>query len=165
MIPLGISQAAGVLVGNAVGRGDSAGARRGAGAALAVGTAWMCVTAAIFTFAPRSVAGLLTDEPDALALAATLVPLAGIFQIPDGIQIVSAGILRGVADVWWPFVLNFIAFWVLSLPFGWWLTFRQDAGPRGLWWGLVAGLTVASVLLTVRVLLRLRGELARTTVD
>ena len=80
-------------------------------------------------------------------------------------EALSAGILRGVADVWAPFALNFVAFWALSLPFGWWLTFRQDAGPRGLWWGLVAGLSVAAVLLTARVVRRLAGEIRRTTVE
>ncbi len=132
---------------------------------MAIGTGWMCCTAVLFTVAPGTVAGLLTDEADALAIAVTLVPLAGLFQIPDGIQIVAGGILRGVADVWIPFALNFVAFWVLSLPIGWWLTFRADAGPRGLWWGLVAGLTVAAVLLTARVLRKLAGDVQRTSVE
>jgi len=165
MVPLGISQAAGVLVGNAVGRGDSAGARRAAGAALGVGTTWMCCTAGLFLTFPHLAGRLFTDEPEVLAIAATLIPLAGLFQIPDGIQVVAGGILRGVADVWAPFALNFVAFWALSLPFGWWLTFRQDAGPRGLWWGLVAGLSVAAILLTARVVRRLAGEIERTSVE
>jgi MATE family multidrug resistance protein len=165
MVPLGVSQAAGVLVGNAVGRGDAGGARRAAGAAMGVGTAWMCCTATVLLAAPGLLAGLLTNEPDALAIAVTLVPLAGMFQIPDGIQVVSGGILRGIADVWVPFALNFVAFWMLSLPLGYWLTFHEELGPRGLWWGLVAGLTIAAVLLTARVLRKLSGEIERTVVE
>lgn len=165
MVPLGISQAAGVLVGNAVGRADVAAARRAAGAALVTGTAWMCGTAALFLAFPAGVARLLTNEPEVIAIAATLVPLAGVFQIPDGIQVVSGGILRGVADVRVPFVVNLLAFWVVSLPFGWWLAFRAEAGPPGLWWGLVAGLGIAAVLLSARAAGRLSRDVARTTLD
>ena len=165
MIPLGISQAAGVLVGNAVGRQDTPGARRSAGAAMIVGTAWMCGTAALFVSFPEAVARVLTNEPDVIAVAVTLVPLAGLFQVPDGIQVVSGGILRGIADVRVPFGINLIAFWMVSLPLGWWLTFRADWGPRGLWWGLVGGLTIAALLLTARALMKLSRDVARTVVD
>jgi MATE family multidrug resistance protein len=165
MVPLGVSQAAGVLVGNAIGSEDTPGARRAAGASMIVGTAWMCLTAALFMAFPEAVARVLTDEPEVIAIAVTLVPLAGVFQVPDGIQVVAGGILRGIADVRVPFGINLVAFWVVSLPFGWWLTFRQDAGPAGLWWGLVGGLGVAAVLLTVRAVVKLSQDVARTVVD
>lgn len=165
MVPLGVSQAAGVLVGNAVGRGDVPGARRSAGAAMVLGTAWMCATGATFLSFPEPLARVMTNEPAVIAVAVTLLPLAGLFQVPDGIQVVASGILRGIADVAVPFVVNLIAFWVVSLPFGWWLTFRADAGPPGLWWGLVAGLGVAAVLLTLRALRKLSRDVTRTSVD
>src|SRR5262249_60892610 len=94
-----------------------------------------------------------------------LIPLAGVFQVFDGIQVVSIGILRGVADTRWPMIVNILGFWLIGLPVSVWLGFRTAAGPRGLWWGLVVGLAIVAALLLMRARQRLRGELARLQID
>jgi MATE family multidrug resistance protein len=161
MVPLGVSAAAAVRVGHAVGAGDGPRARRAAAAATAVGVGFMACTAALMLAAPHALAALYTDDARVLALAAALIPVAGVFQVFDGLQVVSLGILRGAGDTRVPAVANVVGFWLLGLPLGAWLAFRAGAGPRGLWWGLVAGLATTGLANAARVRAKLRGPVAR----
>lgn len=161
MVPLGVSAAAAVLVGHAVGRDDPLGARRAAGAALLCGTAFMSCSAAVFLLMPATLAAGYTNDPAVRAVAIGLLPLAGIFQLFDGWQVVSIGILRGVADTRSPMIVNVLGFWLVGLPVGAWLAFRADLGPAGLWWGLVVGLGLVGLILLDRVRRRLGRELRR----
>jgi multidrug resistance protein, MATE family len=165
MVPLGISAAAAVLVGRAVGAGDAARARRAAGAALLLGTGFMGLSALTFLAVPTLLAGVYTEERAVIAIAASLLPIAGVFQLFDGWQVVSIGVLRGVGDTRTPFLMNILGFWVLGLPLSWALCFRMGLGARGLWWGLVLGLAVVALLLLYRVRTRLGRALARVVVD
>ena len=161
MIPLGISQAAAILVGRAVGRGDPAGARRSAGGAVLVCCLVMMATAAVFLGLPGVLAGQFTTEARVAAVAAGLIPVAGMFQLFDGLQVVCTGALRGVADTLRPMIYNMLGFWLFGMPLSLWLGFRADMGPEGLWWGLAAGLGAVAVLLLGRTWIRLRGPLER----
>jgi len=96
MVPLGVGAAAAVVVGQAVGREDPADARRAALASLAIGVSFMVMSAAVMLLIPGRLAGLYTDLPAVRALAATLIPIAGAFQVFDGTQVASAGALRGL---------------------------------------------------------------------
>ena len=165
MVPLGVSAAATVLVGRAVGRGDEPGVRRAARASLTVGTAFMACTAVLFLFAPGLLAGLYSRDAAVLGLAAALIPLAGVFQVFDGIQAVSSGILRGLADTRTPMLIGLLGFWVVGLPISLWLGFRTSLGAVGLWWGLVAGLAAVALLLLIRVRVRLGRALHRVVID
>jgi len=165
MVPLGVSSAAAVLVGHGIGRGDPGAARRAAASALTLGVGFMAGAAALFLAAPRALAALYTDQPAVLALATSLIPIAGVFQVFDGLQVVSAGILRGVGDTRAPLVVNLVGFWAIGLPVSIALGFGTPAGPKGLWWGLVAGLAAVGTVLLVRVRHRLRGELRRVLID
>jgi multidrug resistance protein, MATE family len=165
MVPLGVSAAAAVLVGQAVGRGDDGAARRSAGAALICGTAFMTASALVFMSVPALLAGIYTSDPGVAAIAAVLIPIAAIFQLFDGWQVVSIGVLRGVGDTRTPMVVNVLGFWLLGIPISIWLGFRTDYGPEGLWLGLVAGLIVVSVILLARVRRRLHRSLRRVHVD
>jgi MATE family multidrug resistance protein len=98
MVPLGVSSAAAVIVGHAVGTGDPAAVRRAMAAALLVGAGFMSATAVILIGAPQWLAGIYTHDPAVVALAATLLPIAGVFQVFDGLQVVSIGLLRGLGD-------------------------------------------------------------------
>lgn len=89
-------------------------------------------------------AGLMTHDPEVQAAAARLVFIAGFFQLADGAQVVLAGALRGAGRTRYAFVANVLAHYGLGLPLGLWLTYRQQMGPEGLWWGLTAGLTVVA---------------------
>jgi MATE family multidrug resistance protein len=161
MVPLGISAAAAVLVGNAVGRGDAPGARRSARSALLCGAGFMCVTALVFLLLPGFLAGLYTTDAAVLTIAITLLPIAGVFQVFDGLQAVGAGVLRGLGDTRAPMIINILGFWLLGMPVSIYLGFSAGLGPRGLWWGFVAGLGAVAVLLLYRIRKRLRLPLAR----
>ena len=161
MIPLGISQAAAILVGRAVGRGDPGAARRSAGGAVLVCCLVMAATAAVFLGLPGFLADQFTTETRVAAVAAALIPVAGMFQLFDGLQVVCTGALRGVADTMRPMIYNMLGFWVFGMPLSLWLGFRLEMGPVGLWWGLAAGLGAVAVLLMGRMWIRLRGSLER----
>jgi MATE family multidrug resistance protein len=165
MVPLGVSGAAAVLVGHAVGRGDATGARRAAAAGLAIGLLFMALSTTAMLASPRTIARIYTDQPTVLAVAASLIPLAGVFQVFDGLQVVSIGILRGLADTRGPMIINVVGFWLVGLPVSAWLGFRTSLGPRGLWWGLVAGLAVVALVLLARVRARFAGEVVRIVID
>jgi MATE family multidrug resistance protein len=165
MVPLGTAGAAAVLVGRAIGRGDEDGARREASAALACGVAFMSCTALTFLTAPHFLAGLFTRDTAVLAVAVLLIPIAGVFQVFDGVQVVAAGVLRGVGDTRVPMLINFVGYFVLGLPIGAWLTFGAGLGAQGMWWGLVAGLVAVSSALAARVQRRLGGPLHRLVID
>src|SRR6185369_8446456 len=98
MVPLGVSSAAAVIVGHAVGSGDPGGVRRATVASLALGAAFMLCTAAVFITAPQLLAGMYSHDLAVVEVAATLLPLAGLFQVFDGLQVVSLGLLRGLGD-------------------------------------------------------------------
>jgi MATE family multidrug resistance protein len=165
MVPLGVGAAASVLVGRAVGRGDSDDARRAAGAALLTGSAFMATCAVIMLALPSPLASVYTANAPVLAVAATLIPLAGLFQVFDGIQVVSMGALRGLGDTRGPMLISLLGFWLVGLPVSIYLGFEAGAGPVGIWWGLVAGLAAVALLLLVRVRRRFRGHLERIMID
>jgi MATE family multidrug resistance protein len=163
MVPLGVSAAAAVLVGHAIGRGDAEGARREAGAALACGAGFMSVTALILITMPHLLARVFTADAAILGAAAALIPIAGVFQVFDGIQGVSSGILRGAGDTRVPMWSNLAGYFAIGLPLGAWLAFRMGLAAPGIWWGLVAGLAAVAALLGWRVHVIIGGPLSRTT--
>jgi MATE family multidrug resistance protein len=165
MVPLGVGDAASVLVGQAVGRGDPGGTRGAARAALATGAAFMAATAALFLMFPGPLARLYSRDLDVIAIAAALIPIAGVFQVFDGLQAVAAGVLRGVGDTRGPMLINLLGYWVLGLPLSVCLGFVADLGPVGLWWGLVLGLGVVAISLLIRVRNRLARTHSRVVID
>jgi multidrug resistance protein, MATE family len=165
MMPLGIGAASAVLVGQAIGREDAAGARRAATSAIGVGLFVSTVTSVIFLSMPRLLASAYVTEPAVVSLAATLIPLAGVFQLVDGLQAVAGGALRGAADTHAAMLANILGFWAVGLPLGLYLSFRRGMGPTGLWWGLVAGLAAVALVLLLRLYQRFSGDLVRVHVD
>ena len=161
MVPLGVSGAAATRVGNAIGRRDMSAARLAAAACLLLGAGVMLVFAAAFALLPRPLAHLYTEDSSVLAMTAVLLPIAAAFQVFDGIQVVSAGILRGAADTTYPAGLALVGFWAIGLPAGWILAFNAGQGPRGLWWGATAALAAVALLLVARIAHRFRGTIAR----
>jgi MATE family multidrug resistance protein len=165
MVPLGVSTASAIQVGRAIGEGDGLKARRAASSGLIIGAGFMSLMAALFIGAPRLLAGAYTSVEEVLTLAVALIPIAGCFQIVDGLQVVSAGILRGAGDTRAPLVVNIVGFWLVGLPTSLMLAFRLGFGPRGLWWGLVVGLFAVAVFLLSRVAWKFRGSIARVVID
>jgi multidrug resistance protein, MATE family len=165
MVPLGLGMAASVRVGWAVGRGDASALRRSAGAALVAGAGVMTCFMLLFLLLPGVLAGSLTTHPEVLAMASTLIPIAGVFQIGDGLQVVAIGCLRGLGDVRSPVIANVVGFWVVGLPLGCWFAFGLEWGPAGLWWGLVLGLFVVAAGLLVVLRWRLLERRERLAVE
>jgi MATE family multidrug resistance protein len=165
MVPLGVGDAASVLVGQAVGRGDPGGTRGAARAALACGATFMATTAGLFLLFPEPLARLYSRDLEVVAIAAALIPIAGVFQVFDGLQVVAAGILRGVGDTRGPMLINLLGYWVLGLPLSVYLGFVAGRGPVGLWWGLVLGLGVVAISLLIRVRIRLARTHSRVVID
>ena len=120
----------------------------------------LCAAVAMLAV-PRAIAAAYTNQPLVVSIAASLIPIAGMFQLFDGIQAVSAGVLRGLGDTRGPFVINLAGFWLCGFPVSVLLAFGTPLRAMGLWWGLAAGLAVVAALLLLRVRSRLRGALAR----
>lgn len=150
MVPLGVAQAGGVRVGQAIGRNDNAAARRAAGGAMLLGVGFMCIAALVFMTMPRLLAAIYTNDVGVLALSAALIQVAGVFQVFDGLQVVGAGLLRGVGDTRVPMVAGLLGFWFVGMPVSLYLALRTRLGAVGLWWGLVLGLAVVGVFLLFR---------------
>jgi len=165
MVPVGVAQATSVLVGQAVGRGDPDGARRATGAGLLTGVGFMALTAVMFLTLPGPLARAFSDDAPVVAAAALLLPIAGVFQVFDGIQVVAAGALRGVGDTRVPMILNLVGFWLVGLPVSAALGFGLGVGPPGIWWGLAIGIGVVASLLTHRIARRFGRELHRLVID
>ena len=161
MMAVGVTQATTVLVGQAVGAGDPERARRSAGAGLVIAGAVMAFTGAVFLTIPGFLARLYTPDLEVLELAATLIPVAGIFQIFDGLQAVGSGVLRGVGDTLAPMLVNLVGFWLIGLPISLYLAFPGGLGPLGLWWGMASGLAAVALFLLIRVRIRFGRDLTR----
>jgi multidrug resistance protein, MATE family len=165
MVPLGVSSAATVIVGHAVGRGDAGGVRRSTVAALGVGAGFMALMAVLLIGAPELLSRAYTDDAGVLALAALLMPIAGVFQVFDGLQVVSIGLLRGLGDTRVPMLVNIVGFWCIGIPVSLGLGFGAGYGAVGLWWGLVAGLAIVATFLIVRVRQHEQRDLTRVVID
>jgi MATE family multidrug resistance protein len=147
MVPLGIASAGAVRVGQAVGRRDAAGAARAGWTALLFGVLFMCCAAASFLLTPRLLISAFTDDAQVLKIGVTLLAVAAVFQVFDGIQGVSTGVLRGLGDTRTPMLWNLGAHWFVGLPLGYALCFSLGYGVSGLWWGLSIGLIICGVAL------------------
>lgn len=150
MFPLGLSMATGIRISKTLGEGRRELLRPIGFGSLGLTCALMITFATIFALFGRTLAAGFTPDPAVIALATRLLVVAAIFQLFDGGQVVSAGMLRGLTDVKVPTVITFIAYWVISLPVGYGLAFHTALGPIGVWTGLAAGLSVAAVLLARR---------------
>jgi MATE family multidrug resistance protein len=150
MVPMGISAAAAVSVGHAVGAGDGGRARRAGWLALGMGTSFMLLAAMVFLLAPGPLIALYTRNPEVMAVGPGLLGLAAAFQIFDGIQTVSTGALRGLGETRIPMLANLIGYWALGLPLGLTLCFVFRWGIYGLWTGLLTALIVIALLLLAR---------------
>ena len=163
MVPLGVAMATTVRIGQAAGRLDGAGVRAAARAGYGIVLGTQLVMAAVMVFAGHAIVGIYTDDASIAALAAGLLLFAAAFQFPDGIQALSSGALRGLKDTAWPMVITALAYWCLGMPLGAYLGMEAGLGmgPRGMWIGLIAGLSAAAVLMTWR-FLRLARRLPET---
>jgi MATE family multidrug resistance protein len=165
MVPIGVASAAAAMVGRAIGRRDLAAAKRDAVAAHVVGVGFMTVSAVLFLTFPVSIAGVFSSDAATVAMAASLLPIAGVFQIFDGVQAVAIGVLRGTGDTRIPMLLHLGGFWGVGIPLCLILAFPLRLGPRGIWWGYVASLAAVAVLQLLRVRWRFGRDIQRLRID
>lgn len=165
MVPLGISVAITVRTGQAMGRGDAHAARCSGfvGAGLAMG--FMSLAALSMFLIPEYIATIYTDNSGVRTVACSLLFMAGIFQIFDGLQVSMAAALRGLKDTAFPMAITLCAYWAAGLPLAYGLGIRLGYGPQALWVGLIAGLVVAAILLTTRFFFTTRRLVAAREAD
>ncbi|MFT4540153.1 MAG: MATE family multidrug resistance protein [Planctomycetota bacterium] len=161
MVPLGVSAAATTRVGNLIGAGKAVQAQTSAWCSILMGAGFMAISALIFALFRHELPRMYTQPSDinVRELSAIALPIAAAFQIFDGIQVVGSGILRGQGSTLPAAAMNLVGYWVLALPFAWWMAFRWDMGLAGIWWGLALGLAIVAICLLVWI--RFRGP-ART---
>ena len=147
MIPLGLASAGAVRVGNAVGAGNPPGAAAAGWTVIAMGVAFMLLSGTLFVLVPRTLIGFFTHDADVMALGASLLAIAAVFQLFDGLQGVVTGTLRGLGDTRTPMVTNLGGALAGGAADRLHALLRRGLGAPGLWWGLSVGLIVAGVVL------------------
>ncbi len=155
MGPLGFSMAGGVRVGLAAGACDWPRVRRAAALTVVISVAAIMLVALPTMLAPQFVAGLYLNSADpantaVITLVAKFLIIAGAFMFFDAVQVACGQALRGLKDVRWPMVITGISYWVIGFPIAAWLGLRTSVGAIGVWWGLLAGLSSAAVMLAAR---------------
>lgn len=160
MIPLGLSMALTVRIGEAHGAGELKRLRPIAVSGWLLAGGWSLVAAGLFLVFGEFLASLFINAPAVITLAGSLLVIVGVFQLVDSLQVVSSAMLRGLHDARVPAVMGFASYWLVGLPVGAGLAFGLHLGATGVWWGLAAGLFVACVTLSPR-LWRSIGKLAR----
>jgi MATE family multidrug resistance protein len=155
MVPMGVGQAATARVGLAIGAGQARAAARAGWIAVALGAGYMAASAAVLVAIPGPLAWLFLDAgnpgaAETAALAATLLVVAGLFQLADGVQTVATGALRGLKDTAVPLAIASFGYWVVGLPVGLALAFPGGMGPIGVWIGLATGLFIVAGLMLHR---------------
>lgn len=151
MMATGISSAAAIRVSAAVGSGNREGVFRAGVAAFLLSVGFMSIAALLFLTANDWLVSLyIRDNPAVISIAASLMIMAGFFQLSDGVQVVALGGLRGLSDVNVPTLITLFSYWVVALPMSYVLAFPFHMDAVGVWIGLLAGLSLAAVLLTWR---------------
>lgn len=150
MMASGLSAAAMVRVGNQLGRNDIKSLREAGFTIFGMVIVFMFCFAVIFIVGRNFLPSLYIDELPVIEMTASLLVIAGFFQLSDGIQVVGLGALRGMSDVKVPTLITLIAYWVLGLPLGYFFAFQLGMGEQGIWYGLLIGLTSTGVMLLYR---------------
>jgi multidrug resistance protein, MATE family len=147
MVPLGMGSAGAVRVGHAVGASDRDRAAAAGWTAIIIGTGFVLIAALLFVLIPRQLIGLFSKDTSVLSVGTSLLLLAALFQLFDGLQGVITGTLRGLGDTRTAMIVNLIAHWAIGLPTGYLLCFVVGWGVYGLWVGLSLGLIVVGIIL------------------
>lgn len=157
MVPLGISSAAAVRVGQALGRKDARGAAHAGWTAIAIGGTFMACAGVVLFLIPKFIMRIYTPNLAVIATGAPLLFVAAFFQLFDGIQAVTTGALRGMGDTRSPMLCHLVYYWAIGLPLGAWLCFRRGFGAAGLW----TGFCLALILIGATLLLIWRRDIRR----
>ena len=161
MVPLGISSAAAVRVGQAIGRKDPRGAAFSGWTALVLGGLFMGSAGLALAVIPRAIVRVFTADPGVVAAGAVLLRIAALFQLFDGFQVVTTGALRGLGDTRTPMLAHLAGYWAIGLPISYTLCFPFRRGAPGIW----VGLSTALILIGAGLVLVWRERVAHVQKD
>lgn len=150
MMASGISAASTVRVGNQLGKEDYPNLKRAGNTSYIMVLIFMALCSAIYILFNGFFPTIYVDEKEVIGIASSLIIIAGLFQLSDGVQVVGLGCLRGMSDVKVPTIITLVAYWGLAIPTSYVFGFVLDFGPQGIWYGLLTGLTVAAITLYIR---------------
>jgi MATE family multidrug resistance protein len=150
MVATGISAGTGIAVGDAFGRKDRKDMVYAGKAGIWLGGIFMGFCALIFTIFNHFIVNISVNDTEVQIITASLLYIAAMFQLSDGVQAVSLGALRGLSDTKIPTLVTIIAYWVIGIPIGYYMAFNLNFGLYGIWYGLSIGLTFSAILLSVR---------------
>ncbi len=155
MVHVGLSNAATVRAGRALGRRDEAGLRRGAAAVLGLSLLFAFVAVLLFLILPEQMIGLFLDPGESLrdqilVVGRTLLAVAALFQFADAVQVMTLGLLRGVQDTRVPMLIAAVSYWGVGVPMSYVLGILWGWDGEGVWFGLVLGLVLAGALMSWR---------------
>ena len=150
MIASGIGSASMISLGHYYGEGDRTEIRKSGYSNFILVLILMCISAFIFIVFRDILPTLYVDDYEVISLASSLLIIAGLFQLSDGVQAVGLGVLRGIRDTKTPTLVTFISYWVIAIPLSYYLGIISDYGLFGVWIGLSVGLTIAAVFHVLR---------------
>ncbi|MDH3713487.1 MAG: MATE family efflux transporter, partial [Gammaproteobacteria bacterium] len=150
MVPLSIGMAILIRVGHLIGAGDAGHAEYSSYVGVGMAGTFMACMAIVIFVVPEAIVRLYTDAAPVTAIALELLFFAAIFQISDGLNIALLHALRGLKDAFVPMLLGLVSYWLVGFAAAWYIGIHSGVGPRGLWVGLIAGLSVSCVLVYFR---------------
>jgi MATE family multidrug resistance protein len=162
MIPLGLSMALTVRIGEANGAGDFVRLKPILVSGWLLVAAYAVLGASVFLLWGTQLASLFIDSRGVIELTASLLVIVGVFQLVDALQVASSAMLRGLQDARIPALMGFVSYWIIGLPVSAFMAFTLKMGALGVWWGLAAGLLVACLTLGPRLWNRAGGATSRT---
>jgi len=149
MIPFGLSMGACTRVGTLIGAGNTEGASRTINVSLVLSALVMVPIAVVFIFGRKILPSMITEDPEVIALAATIFPIAAAFQLVDGVQVVGGGIMRGIEKHRVMIGFNILGYWVLAMPIAAFCIRQLGFGVQTIWWVLFGALSLVALLLIV----------------
>ncbi|MEY3982611.1 MAG: hypothetical protein RL160_168 [Bacteroidota bacterium] len=156
MAASGLSAAGSIMAGNAFGEKNRRKVRRAGNAVMAMVLLYMTATAVLFLVFRGALASAYTDDAAVVGVATVLLIYAALFQLADGVQAVSLGLLRGIKDVRIPSIALVVCYWIIGLPLGWWLGFGADLKTEGIWIGFTVGLFLTALFASARFYLQVK---------
>jgi multidrug resistance protein, MATE family len=150
MMAAGLSTAGMIRISNQIGKGNQKGMREAGMVVFGMVLVFMFTCAVVFVVFRYTLPTFYIDDMEVIQISASLLVIAGLFQLSDGVQVVGLGVLRGMEDVKFPTIITLIAYWVLGLPLGYFLAFELEMGAEGIWYGLLIGLSITAVVLFFR---------------
>ncbi len=150
MMAAGLSTAGMIRISNQIGKGNQKGMREAGMVVFGMVLVFMFTCAVVLVVFRYTLPTFYIDDMEVIQISASLLVIAGLFQLSDGVQVVGLGVLRGMEDVKFPTIITLIAYWVLGLPLGYFLAFELEMGAEGIWYGLLIGLSITAVVLFFR---------------